>query len=190
MYVKRKALAFILIMVIALSVASWLVYDQISELQNQVSELQVQNDELQEQNGELQEQNSDLQDLINNQIRELQEQFNESYKNSPVRIVAVNYLGGFSPVVRGIIASDVHVTVLNNYTSALSGLTLTTKFLDSTGNVSGLINTYQIDELQAGESLEIDASVWWHLDRSRTTLVVTLKFANLVIDQSIQRFGI
>jgi hypothetical protein len=64
------------------------------------------------------------------------------------------------------------------------------KFLDSTGNVSGLTNTYQIDELQAGESREIDASVWWHLDRSRTTLVVTLKFANLVIDQSIQRFGI
>lgn len=90
---KRKALV-ILIIVIALSVASWLVYNQISKLQNQISELRAQNDELQEQN-------SDLQDLINNQIRELQEQFNESYKNSPVRIVSVSYLGGFNPVVGG-----------------------------------------------------------------------------------------
>jgi hypothetical protein len=32
---KRKALAFILIIVIALSAATWLVYNQISELQNQ-----------------------------------------------------------------------------------------------------------------------------------------------------------
>jgi predicted PurR-regulated permease PerM len=154
---KRKALTVILIIVIALSVASWLVYNQISKLQNQISELRAQNDELQEQN-------SDLQDLINNQIRELQEQFNESYKNSPVRIVSVSYLGGFNPVVGGIIASDVHVTVMNNYTSALSGVTLTTKFLDSTGNVTGLPFTYQVDELQAGESREIKAWVYWQLD--------------------------
>jgi hypothetical protein len=180
---KRKALAVILIIFIALSVASWLVYNQIGKLQNQVSELQAQNDELQEQN-------SDLQDLINNQIRELQEQFNESYKSSPVRIVAVNYFGGFIPVVGGIIASEVNVTVLNNYISALSGLTLTTRFLDSTGNESGLPITYQIDELQAGESREIDAWVYWSLNKSHTTLVVTLKLAGIVIDQSIQRFGV
>ena len=36
---KRKALAVILIIVIALSVASWLVYNQIGKMQNQVSEL-------------------------------------------------------------------------------------------------------------------------------------------------------
>ena len=180
---KRKALAITLTIVITLSVASWLVYTQISKLQDQVSELQAQNDDLQEQNG-------DLQDLINNQIRELQEQFNESYKSSPVRIVAVNYLGGFNPVVGGTIASDVHVTVLNNYTSALSGVTLTTKFLDSAGNVTGLPFTYQVDELQAGESREIEAWAYWTLDRSHTTLVVTLRLAGLVVDESIQRFGV
>jgi hypothetical protein len=38
--VKRKALAFILIIVIALSIATWFVYNRISELQGQNSELQ------------------------------------------------------------------------------------------------------------------------------------------------------
>jgi hypothetical protein len=180
---KKIAASAVITVIVAASIAAWLV-------KNQISDLQAQNSDLQKQVNELQDQNSDLQDLINNQIRELQEQFNESYKSSPVRIIAVNYLGGFNPVVGGIIASDVHVTVMNNYTSALSGLTLTTKFLDSTGNVTGLPFTYQVDELQAGESREIKAWVYWTLDRSHTTLVVTLKLAGLVVDESIQRFGV
>jgi heme/copper-type cytochrome/quinol oxidase subunit 2 len=47
--VKRRALALILIIVIALSVASWLVYSKISELQAENRELREQLKELQEQ---------------------------------------------------------------------------------------------------------------------------------------------
>jgi hypothetical protein len=64
MPVKRKAVAFILIAVFAVSAAAWLVYTQVSELQNQISELHAQNDELQDQIGELQNQNSALQDKL------------------------------------------------------------------------------------------------------------------------------
>jgi heme/copper-type cytochrome/quinol oxidase subunit 2 len=46
---KRKALALILIIVTALSVASWLVYSKINELESQNRELQEQLKELQEQ---------------------------------------------------------------------------------------------------------------------------------------------
>ena len=176
--IKRKALAFILIIVIALSVASWLVYNQINKLQNQISELQAQN-------GELQDQISRLQ----GQIRALQEQLNESHTSSPVRIVAVNYIGGFNPVVGLLIASQVNVTVLNNYTSALSGLTLTPKFLESNGNESGPPYTYQIDELQAGETREIKTWVYWSLGTSHTTLVVTLRLVGLVMDEQIVGLG-
>ncbi len=49
MLMKRKALALILIIVIALSIATWLVYNKISELESQNSELQEQLRELQEQ---------------------------------------------------------------------------------------------------------------------------------------------
>jgi cell division protein FtsL len=46
---KRKALAIVLITVIAVSVATLLLQNQISDLQNQISELQAQNEKLQEQ---------------------------------------------------------------------------------------------------------------------------------------------
>ena len=46
---KRKALALVLIIVIALTVASWLVYSKIAELESQNRELQEQLKELQEQ---------------------------------------------------------------------------------------------------------------------------------------------
>jgi hypothetical protein len=47
--VKRKALAIVLVAIIALALASWFVHSQFSALQNQISELQAQNKDLQEQ---------------------------------------------------------------------------------------------------------------------------------------------
>ena len=58
---KRTALAIVLT-VIALSVATWFIHNQISGLQNQNSALQTQNGELQDQNSNLQDQLGELQD--------------------------------------------------------------------------------------------------------------------------------
>lgn len=41
MPVKRKALAIVLIAIVALSLATWFIYSQIRELQNQIDELQA-----------------------------------------------------------------------------------------------------------------------------------------------------
>jgi septal ring factor EnvC (AmiA/AmiB activator) len=62
---KRKALAFILLVIFAISAAAWLVYNQVSELQNQISELKAQNRDLQDQNTELQNQTSELKQQLN-----------------------------------------------------------------------------------------------------------------------------
>jgi hypothetical protein len=179
---KRKTLAIILIAVMVLSLATWVIYNQISNLQSQIIELQVQNDELQAQNNELQEQNDKLQGqntVLQYQVSELQEQ----QIQNPIRITAVNYIGGFFPYIGLVISSDVNVTVLNNHTYPVSGLTLTTRFLESTGEESGGPLTYEIDELQAGESREIKAIVLWTLDSDHSILNITLKLGDVVFSE-------
>ena len=83
---KRKAVAIILIAVIALALVSWLVYNQFSALQNQISELQAQNGELQDQNTDLQEQISELQNIL----AELQNKLDVA---RDVKITAFKWLG-------------------------------------------------------------------------------------------------
>jgi FtsZ-binding cell division protein ZapB len=181
--VKRKILAIATVTVVAVLVGALFGYIQIKDLQNQIGELQTQNDELQYQNSDLQDQISKLHDQINYLQDRLEEKLNASYESSPVQIVAVNYIGGFNPVVGLLIDSQVNVTVMNNSTYPVSGLTLTTKFLESTGKESGLPYTINIDEIQAGESREIKTWVSWSLGTDHTTLIVTLNLGNLVIDE-------
>jgi hypothetical protein len=50
---KRKALAVVLIAIVALFITTWIIHNQISELQNQIGELQAQNSDLQDQISEL-----------------------------------------------------------------------------------------------------------------------------------------
>jgi FtsZ-binding cell division protein ZapB len=185
---KNKALAIILILIVALSAATWAIYNQISNLQSHINELQAQNNELKAQNNELQEQNNELQGqniAMQYQISELQEQ----QIQNPIRITAVNYIGGFSPYIGLTIASDVNVTVLNNHTYPVNGLTLTTRFLESTGEESGGPTTYNIDGLQAGESREIKAIVLWTLDSDHSILNITLKSGDIILDEWTKAVG-
>lgn len=181
--VKRKTLAIITATVVVMLIGALFGYIQINDLQNRIGELQTQNDELQYQNSDLQDQISKLQDQINNLQYRLEIKLNASYENSPVKIVTVNYIGGFNPIVGLLIDSQVNVTVMNNSTYPVRGLTLTTKFLESTGKESGLPYTINIDEIQAGESREIKTWVSWSLGTDHTTLIVTLNLGNLVIDE-------
>jgi hypothetical protein len=174
---RKIAFSALLIVIIALAFASWLVQNQVSTLQSQISKLQAQNSFLQDQINKLQCQIHKLQD---------QDQQNESYESSLVRIVAVKYMGGFNPVVGCLINSQVNVTVLNNHTYPVSGLTLITKFLESTDKESGVPYSFKIDELQAGESQEIEATVSWSLGTSHTTLIVTLELGDVVMDEWIE----
>jgi predicted nuclease with TOPRIM domain len=180
---RKIALGALLIAIIALALAAWFVQNQINTLRSQNSELQAQNDELQDQKSDLQDQISELQNQTGFLQDRIQEKLNENYEGSPVRIVSVNYLGGFSPIVGMLIESKVNVTVLNKYTYPLSGLTLTTKFLQSTGNESGIPSTLKLDELQAGESREIKAGASWFMYTEHITLVVTLKLGDFVMDE-------
>jgi hypothetical protein len=169
--VKRKALAIILIIVIAVSVAILLVYNQISDLQNQINDLQAKNDELQDQIGRLQNQNSVLQDKLD-----------ETYGASPVQITAVKMIG-WTPIVGVTIGSQVNVTVQNNGFADLSGLTLTVRLMNNNTEV-GRGYVQQIDGLNAGESREFSGNILYGLD-SEFEIESRVTLGDIILDEHI-----
>jgi regulator of replication initiation timing len=182
--VKRRALALILIIIIALSVASWIVYNQINTLQNQISELKAQNSELQEQNLGLQDQNSELQNQLNN----LQEAIGN------VEIAALSVEGWYNPV--GVMyVKPFNVTIQNNGTHDAYGVTLNCKI---TGNQNNLFYNFYyaepptktLDVIHVGESrmmrVFIETSLELASQFSGCNLVATLMFSDIVLDEWTQ----
>ena len=194
MLMKRKALAFVLVIVIVLSGASWLVYNEVSELQNQITQLQEQNSDLQNQIEELQAQNSKLQDQndgLEDQISELQNQKSglqdklRELLGVPVKITAFDWIEGFNPYVSLTFVNEVKVTVENYGIAEISGITLTVKLVN---NGTLLSNSQpfvtRIDALQAGESREISGKIYWAaLSTTPTYCVSTLTFDDVVLDE-------
>ena len=178
--VKRTAFAIVLITVIAVSVATLLVHNQISDLQNQISELQAQNEELEEQNSELQ-----------GQISELQNQLSINYSSSPVRISTFEYVSGFYPLGGLTLVNTVKVTIQNSGDTNVSGLTLTVRLLDNkTRTEFGQGHSWLVDGLLAGESREFSGWVYYGVDdygRS-ATCAVKLRLGGFVVDE--KTFGV
>jgi hypothetical protein len=184
--VKRKALALILIIVIALSVASWLVYNQVSELQNQIGELQAQKSNLHEQISELQDQNSELQ----NQTSELNEQLNElqnrTYRGLNVTIAAFKWLDGWHPYGSLTIAGDANVIVQNNEAYNISGFKLTLTLVNNdTGKALSIQTFYNMGTLHAFEVQEIVTYACWDEGDSlkNADCLVVLSLGNFVVDK-------
>jgi cell division protein FtsL len=185
-HIKRKAIALILIIVIALSVASWLVYNQISELQNQISELNAQNGDLHEQISELQEQNTELQ----NQTGELNEQLNElqnrTYRGLDVEIIGFEWFGGWNPFGSLTIEGDANVTVQNNEAYAISGFNLTLTLVSkSTDKALSIQAVVPIGTLHAFEIREIKSWAYWDVgdNLGNAECVVVLRLGNFVVDK-------
>ena len=171
---KRKGLALILIIIIAMSSAARLVYNQISELQTQINELQAQKGELQDQNNALQAQVSDLQ----SQNSVLQDRLDEKYGASPVQITA-SKLTGWSPIVGLTISSQVNVTVQNKGTTELSGLTLTVRLVYNNTEV-GYGYSKQINGFRAGETREFSGNVLYGISTA-FAVESTVKLGDMVL---------
>jgi hypothetical protein len=182
---KRKALALALVMIVALSLATWFVYSQISQLQNQIGELQAQNSELQEQNRDLQNQTDELQ----NQLSELQKLIDYA---QDVKITAFKWVGGFNPVIGMALAHPVQVTIENMGVYDVSGLTLAVKlvYVDTQTEV-GQGFTKQIGVIHAGEILGFGGEIWatlgsWSADSA--VCVSTLTLGDVVLDEYTYSF--
>jgi regulator of replication initiation timing len=179
---KRKALALILIITIVLSVASWLVYNQISDLQNQISELQAQNEELEEQNEELQEQNSELQD----QLIELE---NMSDVVPDVKITDFEWIGGYHHLGQVNLFQNFKGTIENMGNNNVSRLSLSVKLLSFRTNAEIGEYTTEIDIIRAGQIVEISGfvSVGDIGSYAHTAVgVITLRLGDVLLDQWIR----
>jgi cell division protein FtsB len=175
---KRKASAIVLIAIVALSVTTWIIYYQISELQSQNSDLQNQVNELQDQNRELQDQISELQD----QLIEL-ENINAAHD---VKITHFQWIGGYHHLGQVNLFQNFKVTIKNIGSNNASGLTLSVELL-STGTKTKIDEyTTQIGFIRAGEIEEVGGfvSVGVIGRYAHTALgVATLTLGDVLLDQ-------
>jgi hypothetical protein len=189
--VKRKTLVIVTVTVIALLVASFLIYAQISELQNQIGALKAQNGEVQDQLGELENQLGELQLQNREQQDRLTDFTNELSKTRhlKVEITAFEWIGGFNPIGGLWLGHPVNVTVQNNDVVPFSGIKLWVVLAnENTGAEIGTTGGSTIDRLNAGESRVIYISSmsgpWTSLDTSldEAVCVVTLAADGITLD--------
>jgi len=176
--VKRKILAIVTVTVVSLLLAGLFVYGQISDLQNQIIELQAQNNELQDQTSELQDEIGKLQ----NQNSVFQDKLDEKYGVSPVQITATERIG-WTPIGGLTIMSSAKVTVQNNGSTDLSGLTLTVRLLSGNTEIGDGFVT-QINGLRAGESREFSGAILYGID-SVFMIESTVTLGDIFLDEYI-----
>jgi regulator of replication initiation timing len=188
---RRKPVAIVLITIIIVSVATLLLYNQISELKSQIEELKAQNGELQEQNRELQNQTSKLQNQ--NDILKLK-------VNGQKIGISFFSLNGYDNPVGVMWNTKFIVRVQNNSTKDVSGLTLTFNIVSNytikrelylfQPNTTGLKvgEKYDLGILKQGETQEVQGIIWNNLGDSAklrgSTFMVTLKLADVILDES------
>jgi predicted PurR-regulated permease PerM len=169
---RKTVLSVLLIAIIALALASWVVHNQISELQNQIDKLQAQNSELQDQNSELQNQLIELENMIN--------------ITRDVKITNFEWLGGYHSLGQVNLFQNFKVTIENMGNNNVSGLTLSVKLLMAVYTKAEIDEyTTQIDIIRAGQIVEIyaDVSVGVIGSYAHTAVgVVTLTLGDVLLD--------
>jgi chaperonin cofactor prefoldin len=148
---KKIAASAVIILIVIVSIATWLVNNQISGLQSQNSDLQEQIDELQDQINSLKDQNSELQ----SQLNEL-ENINAAHD---VKITAFAWVGGYSSLGQVNLFQSYRVTIKNMGNNNVSGLTLYVELLSVGTDRTIGDYTSQIDFIHAGEIVEIGGLV-------------------------------
>jgi regulator of replication initiation timing len=189
---KKITASAVIIVIVAASIATWFVNNQISELQSQnsdlqkqVNELQDQVNELQHQNKELQDQNSELQDQnseLQNQLFEL-ENINAAHD---VKITAFAWVGGYSSLGQVNLFQSYKVTIKNMGNNNVSGLTLYVELLSVGTDRTIGDYTSQIDFIHAGEIVEIGGLVSvGRIDSYAHTAVgvITLTVGDVLLDR-------
>jgi regulator of replication initiation timing len=184
---KKIAAVFTAIIVI-LSVASIVMHSQVSELQARVSHLETQNVELQTQNSTLQTQLNELQ--LQNQ--EQQDRLSDlTYqlalgRHLKVEIIQAHCSLGWSPIGGVTVSHPTNVTVVNNDSMPLFGLTATFSFVDKNSGVQiGREMSMEIQRLDAGESQVVNGGVLVELNVNLDNAIckITLSKGSIVLDE-------
>jgi TolA-binding protein len=183
---KKIATSVVIIVIVAASIATWFVNNQISELQSQNSEVEDQLSELQNQLNELQLQNREQQDFLNDFTYEL-----AKARHLRVEITAFQWISSFDPIGGLWLGHPVNVTVENSDVVPLMELRLrVTLANENTGAKIGASGSgITIDGLDAGErqSFYVDGmeGPWTSLNSSLedAVCVVTLTVGDIVLER-------
>ena len=183
---KKIAAGAIIILIVTVSIATWLVNNQISELQSQNSKVQDQLSELQNQLSELQLQNREQQDRLNDFTYEL-----AKARHLRLEVTAFQWISSFDPIGGLWLGHPVNVTVENNDVVPLMGLRLrVTLANENTGAKIGASGSgITIDGLDAGERQSFYVNgmegPWTSLNSSLedAVCVVTLTVGDIVLDR-------
>ena len=176
---KKIAAGAVIILIVTVSIATWLVNNQISELQSQNKDLQDKVDELQDQNRDLQDENDELHE----QLDLLQKRVDFSPE---VVITEFSSLGGWRNPVGVTLEEVFNVTIENTGISDIDGLTLEIKRLNLEEDPYNI--TKRLDILHAGETTEIQDSIITGIDHYAAeflnrSFVATLKLGEVVLDE-------
>jgi hypothetical protein len=183
---KKIVASAVIIVIVAASIAAWLVNTQISDLQSQNSELQDQLSESKNQLNEVQLQNSEQQDRLNDFTYEL-----AKARHLKIELSAFQWIGGFNPIGGLWLGHPVNVTVQNNDAVPLSGLKIrVTLANENTGAKIGTGGSgITIDRLDAGkrQAFYVDGmeGPWTSLNSSLedAMCVVTLTVGDIILDR-------
>jgi len=195
---RKVAVSVVTVAIVVLTVSAWFVYAQFIGLQAQIKDLQTQNSELESQISNLQSRITELEDRnrqLKNRVIELMEQ--QGKYTSPVKVTALEWIGGFNPIGSLTLAYPVNVTIQNKGDVDARGLSLTVKLINiydgsqigqSGGtNISQIGKSGPVETLSPGETREIRAWTYCSLSESLAdaACVVTLKQGNTVLDEWI-----
>ncbi|MGD6932985.1 MAG: hypothetical protein ACQCN5_02145 [Candidatus Bathyarchaeia archaeon] len=186
---KSRTLAAVLTAIIVmLSVTSIALYSQVSEQQAKVSKLETQNMELQTQNSTLQTQLKNLQQ----QFKEQQDRASDlTYqlaleRHLKVEITQAHGSLGWSPIGGVTVSHPANVTVVNNDSVALFGLTATFQFVDKdSGAQIGHEGVTEIQRLDVGESQVVNGNVLVELNVNLDNAVckITISKGSIILDE-------
>lgn len=144
---QKITLSTVFIAIIALALATWAVYNQMSDLQNQIDKLQAENKELQDQNSELQNQLIELENMIN--------------ITRDVKITDFEWIGGYHSLGQVNLFQNFKVTIQNMGNKNVSGLTVSVKLLMAVYTKDQIDEyTKQINITRAGQIVEVYGDVW------------------------------
>ena len=186
---KRKILVIVTVTVIALLVAAFFVYSQISELQNQIGVLKAQNVEVQDQLSELEKQYSELQLQNREQQDRLNDFTNELAKARHLYVKITNWSKGSGGPIAGLtFIIGIYVTIQNNDVIPVSGLTVSALLVNkNNGAQIGDTGVMNMGRLNAGESVNFSVPVLHNINSlsliSSAECVIVLKAGSVILDQ-------
>lgn len=189
---KKVVLGATIALVLLIAVSGWLIYDQLSILQTRINDLAAQNADSQNQLSALQEQLRGL-ELANRELRDRLNDFTaELAKQRHLKIAIMDFIweGGFHPIGGVTLIHPYNVTIQNDDSVPVFGLTLTATLIRG-GIKIGDAGVMRIDRLNLGKT-EVSAygpltTVGTNLDG--TECLVTLSVGGIVLDEWIGNVG-